>query len=116
MIRALLTRLLEDLLEERLNEARTEGRRDAETLRPKVGVWCHQDGDSHAIFDDRGHEVAWVGPPLSNDDARRWWGARRPGQVCDRGLSVGLAAAQACALEVLESWADVSAAREQASG
>jgi hypothetical protein len=106
LARQALARVLD--LDTLLANAMTEGRRDAERERPKVGPWVEH-GTSVSVYDERGQGVASV---WQVDGRGWWWWATRPHLPPLDGQEVPSAEeAQAAALAVLETWADVSAAR-----
>jgi hypothetical protein len=108
VIRALLLSLLDDLLDERLAAAMTEGRRDALAERPRVGAWVETGPGYESIFDDRGQVAASVWAVTGGHTGF----ARRQGRA---GITIETRAdreeAKEQVLAVLETWADVSAAR-----
>jgi hypothetical protein len=105
-IRQAIARLLD--LDTLLAAAMTEGRRDGEREKPKMGPWVEQ-GSGLSLFDDRGQYVGGVAPVYKS--TRYSWSAHRPflPMLCEEADTKE--EAQSKALAVLETWADVSAAR-----
>lgn len=82
----------------------------AKPARPRVGRWVTIAGGHLSIFDDRGHAVATA----SQIGTRCAWHALRPFARALAGDAPTLEAAQAAALAVIRTWADVEG-DEQAS-